>query len=203
VERQSKTAQTEPELKKGQPIVEFEHADAWEEWLEQHHASSPGAWLKIAKKGATRSTVAHAAALEVALCYGWIDAQRDRYDDTFFLQRFTPRTAKSKWSQINRNKAEQLIAEKRMKPPGLSEVRKAQHDGRWEAAYPAQSQATVPEDFQSALDENPKAKEFFATVTGVNRYAFLYRLHNVKTPAGRARRIRNYIALLNEGKTLR
>src|SRR5205823_5935207 len=108
----------------------------------------------------------------------------------------------SKWSQINREKAEQLIAQKRMKPPGLSEVRKAQQDGRWEAAYPAQSQARVPHDFQRALNKNPKAKEFFATVTGVHRYAFLYRLHNVKTPAARARRISNYIELLNEGKTL-
>jgi uncharacterized protein YdeI (YjbR/CyaY-like superfamily) len=190
------------EDKQGLPILEFEAAEAWAEWLEENHASSPGVWLKLAKKTATRPTVSYAGAVDVALAYGWIDSQKARYDDAFSLQRFTRRGPRSKWSQINRQKAEQLIASKRMKPPGLAEVRKAQQDGRWEAAYPAQSAATVPDDLQKALDENPEAKAFFETLTGATRYAFLFRLHNVKREETRQRRITNYIALLSEGKTL-
>jgi uncharacterized protein YdeI (YjbR/CyaY-like superfamily) len=190
------------ETKQDLPILEFEHPDAWEQWLQENHASSPGVWLKLAKKSAPRPTVTYAGALDVALAYGWIDSQKARYDEHFSLQRFTRRGPRSKWSQVNREKAEKLIAGKRMKPPGLAEVRKAQQDGRWEAAYPAQSQATVPDDFQKALDENPQAKAFFETLTGSTRYAFLFRLHNVKREETRQRRIANYIKLLNDQKTL-
>jgi uncharacterized protein YdeI (YjbR/CyaY-like superfamily) len=190
------------ETRQGLPILECEDEAAWEQWLKANQADSPGVWLKLAKKSAPRTTVSYAEAIEAALAYGWIDSQKARYDDAFSLQRFTRRGPRSKWSQINRQKAEQLIAGKRMKPAGLAEVRKAQQDGRWEAAYPAQSQATVPLDFQQALDANPKAKEFFETLTGSTRYAFLFRLHNVKREETRQRRIANYIERLNEGRTL-
>jgi uncharacterized protein YdeI (YjbR/CyaY-like superfamily) len=190
------------EEKQGLPILDFADQAAWERWLEENHASSPGIWLLLAKKSAPRQTVTYADAVQVALAYGWIDSQKARYDEDFSLQRFTRRGPRSKWSQVNRQKAEQLIADKQMKPAGLAEVRRAQEDGRWEAAYPAQSQATVPPDFQAALDANPKAKEFFETLTGVTRYAFLFRLHNVKREETRQRRIANYIERLNEGRTL-
>jgi uncharacterized protein YdeI (YjbR/CyaY-like superfamily) len=190
------------EEKQGLPILDFADQAAWERWLEENHASSPGVWLLLAKKSAPRATVSYAEALQIALAYGWIDSQKARYDDAFSLQRFTRRGPRSKWSQVNRQKAEQLMADKQMKPAGLAEVRRAQEDGRWEAAYPAQSQATVPPDFQAALDANPKAKEFFEKLTGVTRYAFLFRLHNVKREETRQRRIANYIERLNEGRTL-
>jgi uncharacterized protein YdeI (YjbR/CyaY-like superfamily) len=190
------------EEKQGLPILDFADQAAWERWLEENHASSPGVWLLLAKKSAPRATVSYAEALQIALAYGWIDSQKARYDEAFSLQRFTRRGPRSKWSQVNRQKAEQLMADKQMKPAGLAEVRRAQEDGRWEAAYPAQSQATVPPDFQAALDANPKAKEFFEKLTGVTRYAFLFRLHNVKREETRQRRIANYIERLNEGRTL-
>jgi uncharacterized protein YdeI (YjbR/CyaY-like superfamily) len=190
------------ESKQGLPILECADEAAWEQWLEDNHPDSPGVWLKLAKKSSPTATVSYAEAMDVALAYGWIDSQKARYDEHFSLQRFTRRGPRSKWSQINCQKAEQLIASKRMKPAGLAEVRKAQEDGRWEAAYPAQSQATVPPDFQNALDANPKAKEFFETLTGSTRYSFLFRLHNVKREETRQRRIANYIERLNEGKTL-
>jgi uncharacterized protein YdeI (YjbR/CyaY-like superfamily) len=190
------------ETKQDLPILEFEDADAWAAWLESNHEASTGVWVKVAKKGAPRTTVSYAAALDVALAYGWIDGQKGRYDDAFWLQRFTRRGSKSKWSQVNRDKAEVLIAAGRMTPAGLAEVERAKADGRWDAAYPAQSQATIPDDFQQALDANPSAKAFFETLTGATRYAFLYRLHNVKRPDARAKRIAGYIERLNAGRTL-
>jgi uncharacterized protein YdeI (YjbR/CyaY-like superfamily) len=190
------------ETKAGLPVLELEDQQAWERWLEANHASSAGAWLKIAKKRALEQTVSYPEAVEAALCYGWIDGQKASYDESYSLQRFTRRGRRSKWSQINREKAERLMATGRMRAPGLDEVRRAQHDGRWESAYPAQSQATVPDDFQHALDANPAAKAFFETLTGSNRYAFLFRLHNVTRPETRARRIANYVELLSAGKTL-
>lgn len=159
-------------------------------------------WLKLAKKGAPRRTVSYAQAVEGSLCHGWIDGQVRRFDEHFYLQRFTPRTKRSRWSQVNREKAERLIAAGRMAPAGLSTVQAAQADGRWEAAYPPQSQAPVPEDLQRALDRNPRAAEFFATLTGARRYAFLHRLHDVRDPKRRARRIEQYVELLSSGHTL-
>jgi uncharacterized protein YdeI (YjbR/CyaY-like superfamily) len=181
--------------------VELPNRVAWEEWLEEHHDSSPGVWLKIAKKGAPAATVDHPQALEQAIRYGWIDGQKRGYDDHYWLQRFTPRGPRSKWSQVNRDKALELIAEGRMKPAGLAQFEAAKRDGRLDEAYEPQSRATVPEDFQRALDENPAAAEFFATLRGANRYAFLYRLHHVKKPEARAKRIVTYIEMLTEGKT--
>ena len=174
----------------------------WEAWLHDHHADSPGVWLQIAKKSAGIPSVDHAQALDVAVCFGWIDGQRRGLDDSYFLQRFTPRGPRSKWSQINRDKALGLIAAGRMHPAGMAQVQAAQADGRWEAAYEPQSRATVPDDLQAALDLNPAAREFFQTLTGTRRYAFLYRLHQVRSPARRARRVADYIVILSEGRTL-
>jgi uncharacterized protein YdeI (YjbR/CyaY-like superfamily) len=184
------------------PIVELPDQEAWRQWLDANHAEAPGAWLKFAKKGSSTRTVTYAEAIEEALCYGWIDGQTRSYDESFHLQRFTPRRPRSKWSQINREKATRLIADGRMHPAGLAQVEGAKADGRWEAAYPPQSTATVPEDFQRELDQNPQASAFFATLKGQARYAFLYRLHNVTKPESRAKRIAGYIELLSSGKTL-
>jgi len=184
------------------PIVEAADRSQWRGWLEQNHASVDAVWLKFAKKGAPVATVSYAEAIEEALCYGWIDGQVRRFDQHFYLQRFTPRRPRSKWSQINREKATRLIAEGRMRPAGLAQVEAAQADGRWDAAYPAQSKATVPADFGRALDQNAGAKAFFETLSGSARYAFLYRLHNVKDPRVRAKRIVDYIERLSAGRTL-
>ena len=184
------------------PIVDAADQQAWRAWLEVNNADEAGAWLKLAKKGAPTASVSYAEALEEAICFGWIDGQVRRFDEHFYLQRFTPRRSKSKWSQINRESAARLLAEGRIRPSGLAQIEAAKADGRWEDAYPAQSEATVPEDFQRALDRDPRARSFFETLTGSNRYAFLYRLHNVRKPESRARRIEGYIELLREGKTL-
>jgi uncharacterized protein YdeI (YjbR/CyaY-like superfamily) len=183
------------------PILEFPDRKAWENWLETHHATSSGTWLKIARKATGIPTVTHAEALEDALCYGWIDGQRAPYDGTFFLQRFTPRRPRSKWSQVNRDKVTKLIEEGRMKPAGLAAVNAAKADGRWDAAYQPQSAAAIPEDFQRALDANPAAKEFFATLRGNRRYSFIYRILDAKRPETRSRRITEYVAMLAEGRT--
>ncbi|MGH2867492.1 MAG: YdeI/OmpD-associated family protein [Solirubrobacteraceae bacterium] len=196
--RRSSGPHQPPELE----IVEFADQPAWEEWLGEHHSDSPGAWLRIAKKAASVTTVAYPEVLESALCHGWIDGQRKPLDDTYFLQRFTPRGPRSKWSQVNRAKATALIAAERMHRAGLAQVKAAQDDGRWDAAYEPQSRATIPHDFRQALDQNPTARDFFATLTGSRRYAFLYRLHNVRSPERRAKRIADYLELLSDGKTL-
>jgi uncharacterized protein YdeI (YjbR/CyaY-like superfamily) len=184
------------------PMVQVPDAGAWERWLEANHERSDGVWLKIAKRGAPAPTPTYAQALEVAICYGWIDGQKGAHDESYWLQRFTRRGLRSRWSEINREKAERLLADGRMTPAGLAQVDAARADGRWGAAYPSQSGATVPEDLQRELDRHPVAAEFFATLTGTDRYAFLYRLHNVKTRDGRARRIARYIELLDRRRTL-
>jgi uncharacterized protein YdeI (YjbR/CyaY-like superfamily) len=174
----------------------------WERWLAEQPADSPGVWLQIAKKGCQPPTVTYPQALETAICFGWIDGQKRAHDDASWLQRFTPRGPRSKWSQVNRDTAQRLIADRRMRPAGQAQVDAARADGRWEAAYEPQGRATVPPDLQAALDAHPAAKEFFATLTGARRYAFLYRLHHVKTEKGRQRRIASYVELLSEGRTL-
>ena len=183
------------------PIVQFADSAAWNEWLEEHHAASPGVWLKIAKKASGIGTVNHPEALEEALCYGWIDGQRAPHDESFFLQRFTPRRPRSKWSQVNRDKVTKLIAEGRMKPAGLAQIEAAKQDGRWEAAYAPQSSQAIPEDFQRALEQNPAAYEFFKTLRGTRRYSFLYRIQDAKRPETRARRIEQFVAMLANGQT--
>jgi uncharacterized protein YdeI (YjbR/CyaY-like superfamily) len=177
----------------------FASQAAWEAWLAEHHATSPGLWLQIARKDTGITTVTHPEALDVALCYGWIDAQRRKDEAGYFLQRFTPRRPKSKWSQINREKVTRLIEEGRMKPAGLKEMERAQADGRWDAAYEPQSSIAVPDDLQRELDRNDRAREFFATLDSRNRYAILYRIQDAKKPETRAARIAKFVAMLSEG----
>jgi uncharacterized protein YdeI (YjbR/CyaY-like superfamily) len=187
-----------PEL----PILRCTAEAEWERWLAEQPPDSPGVWLQIAKKGCQPATVTYDQALMIAICFGWIDGQRRGHDDSSWLQRFTPRGPRSRWSQINREKAQTLIADGRMRPGGQAQVDAAKADGRWDAAYEPQGAATVPPDLQSALDDHPEARDFFATLTGARRYAFLYRLHHVKTVEARERRIATYIEQLAEGRTL-
>ena len=184
------------------PVVSFETQQDWEKWLADEHASSSGVWLKIAKKGSGIASVSQSEAVETALCYGWIDSQSSGFDECYWLQRFGPRRPRSKWSKINRDKATELIAKGAMKPAGLSEVERAKADGRWDAAYDSPRTATVPDDFQRALDDNDEARAFFATLNGANRYAILYQLQDAKRPETRRRRIEKFIVMLNEHKKL-
>jgi uncharacterized protein YdeI (YjbR/CyaY-like superfamily) len=187
-----------PEL----PIIPFASREAWEAWLEEEHAASEGLWLKIAKRGSGIETVTFVEALDVALCYGWIDSQRAGLDGRYFLQRFTSRKPRSKWSQVNREKVAKLIEAGRMKPAGLREVERAKADGRWDAAYEPQSTATVPDDLCAELEKNVVAREFFETLNSTNRYAILHRIQDARKPETRARRIAKYVAMLAEGKKL-
>lgn len=184
------------------PIIEAADQPAWRRWLAANHSRVDAVWLKLAKKGSPTPSVSYAEALEEAICFGWIDGQVRRFDEHFYLQRFTPRRPRSKWSQINREKATQLIDAGRMQPAGLAQVEAAKADGRWEGAYPAQAEATVPDDLRAALDANPAARRFFETLTGSTRYAFLYRLHNVTDRKRRQQRIADYVARLEAGRTL-
>ena len=184
------------------PVMSFESTDAWDAWLAAHHADSPGLWLKIAKKGAAGRTISYSEALDVALCHGWIDGQKGRYDDDYWLQRFTPRKPSSKWSKINTERVAALTASGRMRPAGLREVERAQADGRWEQAYESQSRIAVPEDLARALAANERARAFFATLDSANRYAILYRIGAAKKPETRAKRIDTYVAMLSEHKKI-
>ena len=185
-----------------QPVILFEAPDDWTAWLEENHASSPGVWMRIAKKGSGLKSATYDEALEVALCYGWIDGQKKTYDERSFLQKFTRRGARSLWSKINRGKVEKLIESGRMRPPGLAEVERAKQDGRWELAYDSYRTMTVPDDLQAALDAHPKAKEFFATLDRTNRYGVLFRVQTAKKPETRAKRIRDLVAMLERGEKL-
>jgi uncharacterized protein YdeI (YjbR/CyaY-like superfamily) len=184
------------------PIHLFADPDALEAWLEENHDSSAGLWLKIAKKGTGKRSVTYAEALELALCFGWIDSQKRGFDEEYFLQRFTPRRPRGRWSQINREKAEALIAAKRMRPAGPAEVEAARADGRWEAAYAGQRTAEVPEDLQRELDASSAAAEFFAGLDSANRYAVIYRLNDAKKPETRERRLGKFIAMLERGEKI-
>jgi uncharacterized protein YdeI (YjbR/CyaY-like superfamily) len=183
------------------PVVSCASRAEWEAWLAEHEGSA-GAWLRIGKQGAAAPTVSYAEALEVALCHGWIDGQKRKGDDAHWLQRFTPRKAASRWSKRNRDAAEALIERGAMTPTGLREVEKAKQDGRWDAAYDGARTATVPDDLRAALDANPRAAEFFATLKGANRYAILYRIQDAKKPETRARRIEKFVAMLEAGETI-
>jgi uncharacterized protein YdeI (YjbR/CyaY-like superfamily) len=185
-----------------QDPVAFPTAAAWNAWLAEHHASASGLWLKIAKKTALEGTLSYAEALDEALCFGWIDAQKRGLDDDYWLQRFTPRKRVSRWSKINTQKAEALMAAGRMHPAGLAEVENARADGRWAAAYAGARTSTVPDDLAAALAGNPAAAAFFATLNSVNRFAILYRIGTVKRPETRARKIERYVEMLAEHKML-
>src|SRR5918998_1825407 len=191
------TTKKKPEL----PVIPFASRDPWEAWLAGHHAMSEGLWLKVAKKGSGIETVTYDQAVEVALCYGWIDGQVSRFDKDYYLQRFTPRRSRSKWSKINRQKAIELIERGEMKPAGLREVERAKADGRWDAAYDAPSTAEVPDDLRRALDENKVARDFFESLDSRNRYAILHRIQEAKRPETRERRIAKFVAMLREHKT--
>lgn len=188
--------------KDGRPIVAFASQREWEDWLEAEHAASEGVWLKLAKKNSRVETVSFDEALESALCYGWIDSQAASLDERFYLQRFTPRRKRSRWSRINRDRVAELTKQGRMKPAGLAQVELARADGRWDAAYDSPATATVPDDLRRALDANPKARDFFATLSSQNRYAILYQLQDAKKPETRARRLEKFVALLNEQKKI-
>lgn len=179
------------------PVLTFETQSAWEAWLDEHHADTPGLWLKIAKKGTAIPTISYAEALEAALCYGWIDGQKAALDEQFWLQKFTPRQPRSVWSRVNREKALALVAAGRMRPAGQRQIELAQADGRWEAAYESQRTIAVPPDLQSALDSNPDAAQFFGTLDSANRYAILWRIHQAKKAETRAARIQQFIGMLS------
>jgi uncharacterized protein YdeI (YjbR/CyaY-like superfamily) len=182
--------------------VTFASAEAFEEWLGENHASSPGIWLRLRKKGPGVVALDYAQALEVALCYGWIDGQKAKFDDQWWLQRFTPRRPGSRWSKVNRDKATALIEQGRMRPPGQAEIDRARADGRWEAAYDGARTATVPDDLAAALAAVPAAAAFFETLDRQNRYAVLYRVQDAKRAETRARRIEKFVAMLARGEKL-
>ena len=184
------------------PTLTFADSSHWASWLAANHASSKGVWLALAKKGAAHTTVTYAEALDEALAWGWIDGQKRPQDESAWLQRFTPRKARSPWSKINRDKVAVLTKAGRMQPPGIAEVERARKDGRWEAAYDSAKTSTVPEDLAAALAANPKAQTFFATVDAANRYAVLYRVQTAKKPETRAKRITDFVAMLARGETL-
>jgi uncharacterized protein YdeI (YjbR/CyaY-like superfamily) len=184
------------------PVLAFATVRAWSEWLEANHASSRGVWLKIAKKGARTASVTYAEALEGALAWGWIDGQKGTFNDMWWLQRFTPRTAKSPWSKINRAKAERLVAAGTMEAPGLAEVERAKRDGRWDRAYDGARSSTVPADLAAAFARNARARKFFDTLDSANRYAILYRVQTAKKPETRAERITRFVALCARHETI-
>ena len=184
------------------PILPFANKKKWTDWLAKQHDKSAGVWLQIAKKDSEIPSINYEEALDVALCYGWIDGQKKAFDDQYWLQKFTPRGPKSIWSKINTEKVERLIASGDMKPAGLKAIELAKQDGRWDAAYASQKNISVPADFQAALDKNKQAKAFFATLNSVNRYAILFRIHNAKKPETRARKIREFVEMLERGEKI-
>ncbi|MBN9005588.1 MAG: YdeI/OmpD-associated family protein [Rhizobiales bacterium] len=189
-------------IKGGLPVLAFRSQSAWDKWLASQPAGAKGLWLKLAKKSSGIASVSKAEAIDAALCHGWIDGQLDSFDDDFWLIRFTPRQSTSKWSEKNRSRALELIAQNLMRPAGLSEIERARKDGRWDSAYSGQSTAQVPDDLRAALAKSKKAARFFETLDGANRYAILYRVQTAKKPETRAARIAAYVAMLAEGKTI-
>ena len=180
----------------------FEDQQAWADWLHANHPTSPGLWIRLAKKASTRRSVSYAEAVEVALCYGWIDGQSKSFSEACWLQKFTPRRRRSIWSKINREKAARLMSQGRMQPAGLAEVDRAKEDGRWDAAYDSPRVVTVPVDFQAALESSPQASAFFRTLNSHNRFAILFRIQTAKKPATRARRIEQFIRMLENREKL-
>lgn len=186
----------------GLPILAFHDARELEAWLDQQPRDSAGIWLKLAKQGSGIASVSKSEAIDAGLCHGWIDGQLDKYDEKSWLIRFTPRRPRSKWSEVNKRRAEELIKAGRMGPGGMAEVEAAKADGRWDAAYAPQSRAEIPPDLQAALDKSPAAAAFFATLKGANRYAILYRVSEAKKPETRAARIEKFVGMLERGETL-
>ena len=185
----------------GPPVLPFASRADFAAWLAEHHEDEAGIWIRFAKKGSGHPTVTYAEALDVALCWGWIDGQSRRVDDAWYVQRWTPRRRRSLWSRRNVGKAEALIACGAMRPPGLAEVERAKADGRWDAAYAGQATADVPDDLRAALDASPEAAALFEQLDSTNRYAILFRIGTVKRPETRARRIEEFVAMLARGET--
>ena len=194
-----------PKVKSELPIKLFKEKRDWAVWLDNNQnnqAKSSGLWLRIAKKKADITSLSYAEALEIALCYGWIDGQKKPYDELTWLQKFTPRGARSIWSVNNREKAGDLIRNGQMKPAGLKAIERAKENGQWAAAYDSQSKIALPEDFRSELDKHTKAKAFFITLDSANRYAILFRLQTARKPETRAKRLRQFIAMLEKHEKL-
>lgn len=189
-------------LFKDLPVVLFPAQKDWQNWLEVNHDQPQGVWLKHAKKSSGKESVSYQEALEVALCYGWIDSQKQSYDREYYLQKFTPRGPKSVWSKTNVAKVESLIKLGKVRPSGLTAINLAKQNGRWDAAYDSPSSSQVPEDFQAALDKNPTAKQFFVTLNKANAYAFCWRVQTAKKPETRMARIEKFIDMLNRGERL-
>ena len=190
------------DTKAGLPVIAFESASEWETWLARQPRSSKGLWLKFAKKESGLPSVSRQEAIDGALCYGWIDGQVQKFDERYWLARFTPRSARSKWSSINRTRAQELSDADRMTAAGLAEMERAKSDGRWETAYPPQSKAEVPADLQLALKQSPRALRLFSKLDSTNHYAILYRVHNATKPGTRASKIEKYVAMLARGETI-
>jgi uncharacterized protein YdeI (YjbR/CyaY-like superfamily) len=184
------------------PVIAFVSQKDWAKWLITNHLTSSGLWLQLAKKASGTPSVTYAEAIETALCYGWIDGQKQSQSAEAWLQKFTPRARKSIWSKINCQKALALIESGKMKPPGLAEVERAKQDGRWEQAYDSPGNATIPEDLQTALNKVPKAKAFFATLESRNRYAILWRIQTAKKAETRAKRIELFMKMLEKGEKI-
>lgn len=184
------------------PIRKFASQPAWAEWLSKHHASSPGLWLELAKVDSGQASVTYPEALDVALMYGWIDGQKSSHDASSFLQKFTPRAAKSIWSKVNREQALALVEAGHMQPAGVAAIESAKREGCWEAAYDGPRHSTVPDDLAALLAKDPKAKVFFDSLNSRNRYAITFRLQTTKAPEARARKLKDFFAMLQRGEKI-
>lgn len=184
------------------PVLMCEHTDAWKTWLKENHDTSRGVWLRLAKKAAGTESVSYREAIDAALCYGWIDGRKMADDEQYWLQKFTPRSAKSIWSKINREKALVLVERGEMKAAGVREIERAKADGRWDSAYDSAGTSTVPDDFSEALNRCPAAREFFETLDRRNRYSILFRIQTAKKAETRAKRIAQLTAMLERRETL-
>jgi uncharacterized protein YdeI (YjbR/CyaY-like superfamily) len=189
-------------IHQGLPVLHLADQSEWESWLAEHHADCAALWLAIAKKDSGQVSVTYQQAVETALCHGWIDGQKAALDERHWLQRFTPRSPRSRWSEINRTKAEELIGQGQMQPAGMRQIEAAEADGRWAAAYRGQRTMPVPEDLSQALARRPQALAFFQALDSANRYAILYRLNEAKLPATRARRMQKYLEMLEAGEKI-
>ncbi len=197
------TATKRPPPSATKPLVRaFKDAKAWESWLGKNQTAADGLWMRIAKKASGEQSITYPEAVEVALCYGWIDGQKKPESETTWLQRFVPRRPRSIWSKINREKAQALVTTGKMKPAGLNEIERAKRDGRWDAAYDSPKNAPIPPDFQKALDGNPRANAFFKKINAANRYAIIWRLQTARNAEARAKRVRGFIEMLEKGETL-
>ncbi|MGB7069583.1 MAG: YdeI/OmpD-associated family protein [Pyrinomonadaceae bacterium] len=187
---------------KPSPIKPFATQNKWREWLEKNHTSSDGVWLKIYKKGSGKKTVTHDEALDEALCFGWIDGQRNKFDEESFIQKFTPRRKRSIWSKRNCGKTERLIKDGRMTPAGHAEIERAKNDGRWDRAYDSPKDMQVPADFLREVKKNKDAYEFFESLNKVNKFAIAFRLHTAKRPETRKRRMKQFLEMMGRGEKL-